>query len=190
MSSPVNSFIVSPETVVRCGCITCRPNLRLLLCSKAPPLNSPLWTPRKPKLSRKGYDFATVVSFARSHPSRGEQSGGGTKTMTAQHLRVAAAAIVWAAPVIAFSPSLVAPGGPLPVRLSSRPQVPGVTLLRPTTGLRAPALQMAGAGGAAVNLDSSDFDQGDADPIGSIDALNQVCPSTPASKTLPSCQFV
>merc|ERR1712216_825403 len=108
--------------------------------------------------------------------SRGEQSGGGTKTMTAQHLRVAAAAIVWAAPVVAFSPSLVAPGGPLPVRLSSRPQVPGVTLLRPTTGLRAPALQMAGAGGAAVNLDSSDFDQGDADPIGSIDALNQAVP--------------
>ena len=107
--------------------------------------------------------------------------------MTAQDLRVAAAAIVWAAPVIAFSPSLVAPGGPLPVRLSSRPQVPGVTLLRPTTGLRAPALQMAGAGGAAVNLDSSDFDQGDADPIGSIDALNQVCPSTLASKTLHPC---
>ena len=107
--------------------------------------------------------------------------------MTAQDLRVAAAAIVWATPVIAFSPSLIAPGGPPPVRRCSRPQAPGVTLLRPTTGLRSPALQMAGAGGAAVNLDSSDFDQGDADPIGSIDALNQVCPSTLASKTLHPC---
>ena len=35
---------------------------------------------------------------------------------------------------------------------------------------------MAGAGGTDVSLDISDFDKGDADPIGSLDALNKVFP--------------
>ena len=46
-------------------------------------------------------------------------------------------------------------------------------------GSHAATIRMAGAGGKAVALDSDGFDSGDADPIGSIDALNKVGARSP-----------
>jgi len=70
-------------------------------------------------------------------------------------------------PAAAFSPSLALPrvfGG-----LST-------THKRPHARVAVQPLRMAGAGGVAVTLDSAGFDSGDADPIGSIEALNKACP--------------
>ena len=41
-------------------------------------------------------------------------------------------------------------------------------------GSQVATIRMAGAGGKAVTLDSDGFDTGDADPIGSMEALNKV----------------
>jgi hypothetical protein len=63
-----------------------------------------------------------------------------------------------------------------PTRASLRPGA-GRTALAPVAARGAGALLMAGAGGKAVELDSAGFDAGDADPIGSIAALDKVCPA-------------
>jgi len=75
----------------------------------------------------------------------------------------AAAAAVAVSPAAAFSPLLALP------RVST-----GTTHQRLHSRVSVQPLRMAGAGGVAVTLDSTGFDSGDADPIGSIEALNKV----------------
>ena len=77
----------------------------------------------------------------------------------------AAAAAVAVSPATAFSPLLALP------RFST-----GTIHQRPNAHSRVSVLplRMAGAGGVAVTLDSTGFDSGDADPIGSIESLNKV----------------
>jgi len=84
---------------------------------------------------------------------------------------VAAAAI----PAAAFSPSAAAPllRTALP-RARAAPAPPRAVPARPRGAPRLQPLRMAGAGGQAVELDSAGFDAGDADPIGSIAALDEV----------------
>ena len=65
---------------------------------------------------------------------------------------------------------------PALARASLRPGA-GRTALAPAATRGAGALLMAGAGGKAVELDSAGFDTGDADPIGSIAALDKVRPA-------------
>ena len=79
------------------------------------------------------------------------------------HALVAAAALLTASQhVAAFVPSLVRSSKLVGVnpRVSRSPPVQ--------------PLCMAGAGGKAVKLESTSFDAGDADPVGSIEALNKV----------------
>ena len=79
------------------------------------------------------------------------------------HALVAASALLTASHhVAAFVPSLARSSR----LISVNPRVSRLPPVQP--------LCMAGAGGKAVNLESTSFDAGDADPVGSIEALNKV----------------
>jgi hypothetical protein len=85
------------------------------------------------------------------------------------------AAVAVSAEAFSLAPVL-SRASPALARASLRPGA-GRTALAPAAARGAGALLMAGAGGKAVELDSAGFDTGDADPIGSIAALDKVCPA-------------
>jgi len=90
-----------------------------------------------------------------------------TKQLPMPRTILCVALAVAVSPAAAFSPSLALPRAF--AGLSTTHQ-------RPHARVAVQPLRMAGAGGVAVTLDSAGFDSGDADPIGSIEALNKVCP--------------
>lgn len=80
----------------------------------------------------------------------------------------------------AFSPSLMLPRAKAPAVAAQLLRGPACAARAPARhGSRGATIRMAGAGGKAVTLDSDGFDMGDADPIGSIDALNKVSTLAP-----------